>query len=79
MSDQERSGRVSADEPVKQDGATGAPPAEGGRPHGTVAPPPAEANERAEAIDEGTAGDGVAFFEGGDGREEARGDIERNG
>lgn len=78
MSDQERSSRVSADEPVKQHGATAASPG-GARPHGAVAPPPAEANDRAEAIDEGTAGDGVAFFEGGDSREEARGDIEREG
>lgn len=79
MSDEDRSGRVSADEPIKQDGATAASPGGGARPHGTVAPPPAEANGRAEAIDEGTAGDGVAFFEGGDGREEARADIEREG
>ena len=68
--------RVTADEPDKAgDGA----PAPGGRPHGTVLPDPADAAARSNAIDEGTAGDGVAFFEGGDGREEARGDIERNG
>ena len=79
MSDQAKSGRVSADEPSKQDGTTTASPTGGGRPHGTVAPPPAEANDRAQAIDETTAGDGVTFFEGGDGREEARGDIEREG
>lgn len=43
-------------------------------------PSDAEAiNARANAIDEETAGDGVAFFEGGDGREEARGDMERGG
>ncbi|CAA9499170.1 MAG: hypothetical protein AVDCRST_MAG91-952 [uncultured Sphingomonadaceae bacterium] len=77
MSDDDRSGRVSADEPVKQDGATKAA-FPGGRPHGTVIPP-AEANDRADAIDVSTAGDGVTFFEGGDGREEARGDIERDG
>lgn len=40
---------------------------------------PAEAAERANAIDEDTAGDGVTFFEGGDGREAARDDIERSG
>lgn len=40
---------------------------------------PAATSARADEIDESTAGDGVAFFEGGDGREEARGDIERNG
>lgn len=40
---------------------------------------PADAVARADAIDEDTAGDGVAFFEGGDGREAARDDIERTG
>lgn len=70
--------RVTANEPVKD--AEGGPPADGGaRPHGTVLPDPADANAQANAIDEGSAGDGVAFFEGGDGREEAQGDIERNG
>lgn len=78
MSDEQRSGRVSADEPVKQGGERDAPPTGAGQPHGTVIPP-VEANDRAEAIDESTAGDGVTFFEGGDGREEAQGDIERNG
>ena len=78
MGDNNRSGRVSADEPVKRDGAGEAASENGGRPHGTVIPP-AEANERADAIDESTAGDGVTFFEGGDGREEARADIERDG
>ena len=78
MGDDNRSGRVSADEPVKRDGTPEAASVEAGRPHGTVIPP-AEANDRADAIDEATAGDGVTFFEGGDGREEAQGDIERNG
>lgn len=40
---------------------------------------PADAATRADAIDDDTAGDGVAFFEGGDGREAARDDIERSG
>lgn len=40
---------------------------------------PAEAAARESAIDDDTAGDGVAFFEGGDGREAAREDIERSG
>lgn len=40
---------------------------------------PSQAAEQANAIDEDTAGDGVAFFEGGDGREAARDDIERSG
>lgn len=78
MSDNNRSGRLSADEPVKQDGAVEAVSPKGGQPHGTVIPP-VEANDRADAIDESTAGDGVTFFEGGDGREEARADIERDG
>lgn len=40
---------------------------------------PSAAATGADAIDETTAGDGVAFFEGGDGRESARDDIERSG
>ena len=40
---------------------------------------PAAAAEGEIAIDDDTAGDGVAFFEGGDGREAARDDIERSG
>lgn len=40
---------------------------------------PAEDAARADEIDAETAGDGVAFFEGGDGREAARDDIERSG
>lgn len=40
---------------------------------------PSETAARADSIDEDTAGDGVAFFEGGDGREAARDDIERSG
>ena len=40
---------------------------------------PAEAAAQANAIDDSTAGDGVTFFEGGDGREAARDDIERSG
>ena len=73
MSDGNRDDRVRAGEPVKDGGGGGS----AGQPHGTVSPDPAEANDRANAIDEETAGDGVAFFEGGDGREEARGDMER--
>ena len=61
--------RVKANEPTKSDGEASS--SSDARPHGTVLP--------AHAIDDGAAGDGVAFFEGGDGREEARGDIERNG
>lgn len=40
---------------------------------------PAGAAAREDATDDETAGDGVAFFEGGDGREAARDDIERSG
>lgn len=40
---------------------------------------PAQDAAAESAIDEDSAGDGVAFFEGGDGREEARDDIERSG
>lgn len=40
---------------------------------------PAAAAEQENALDDDTAGDGVAFFEGGDGREAARDDIERSG
>lgn len=40
---------------------------------------PAQAAASEGAIDDDTAGDGVAFFEGGDGREAARDDIERSG
>lgn len=43
------------------------------------APTPADAAARENAIDEATDGDGVTFFEGGDGREGAREDIERSG
>lgn len=41
--------------------------------------PPAAVAAREDDIDAETAGDGVAFFEGGDGREAARDDIERSG
>ncbi len=40
---------------------------------------PSAAAERENVVDEATAGDGVTFFEGGDGREAARDDIERSG
>lgn len=40
---------------------------------------PDETATRENTLDEETAGDGVAFFEGGDGRESARDDIERSG
>lgn len=40
---------------------------------------PSDTAGRADEIDTDTAGDGVAFFEGGDGREAARDDIERSG
>ena len=70
--------RVTANEPTK-DAGSGSTPDDGARPHGTVLPDPADSNARSNAIDDGTAGDGVAFFEGGDGREEARGDVEREG
>lgn len=46
---------------------------------GIASQSPAESSERADAIDAETAGDGVAFFEGGDGREGARADVEREG
>lgn len=62
---------IKADEPKP----TGAPSVEK-EPQATD---PRAAGDRANAIDETTAGDGVTFFEGGDGRESARGDIERNG
>lgn len=45
----------------------------------TPAEAPAAAAAQEDAIDSATAGDGVTFFERGDGREEAQGDIERNG
>lgn len=41
--------------------------------------PPSAAASREDEIDADTAGDGIAFFEGGDGREAARDDIERSG
>lgn len=41
--------------------------------------PPGSTAAREDEIDTETAGDGVAFFEGGDGREAARDDIERSG
>lgn len=52
----------------------GAP--DGDRPLG-----PESASERENVIDESTAGDGVAFFEGGEGQGSvsARGDVERSG
>lgn len=72
--DQDENGRrdrVKAGEPAPvASPAAGKAPADQG---------PEADNVRADAIDEDTAGDGVAFFEGGDGREDARGDIERNG
>lgn len=61
--------RVKASEPIAGIPATGAKPD----------PDPQEVSERADVIDDTTAGDGVAFFEGGDGREAARDDIERSG
>lgn len=76
MDDGDRNERVTANEP--QAGA-GGESAGTGQPHGTVAPSPAEAAERENEVGDDTAGDGVAFFEGGDGREEARGDMERGG
>ena len=50
----------------------------------SLAVPPADESPRAaaeaeNARDEGSAGDGVTFFEGGDGGERARADIERDG
>ncbi len=59
--------RVKADEPKAVSDAE--------RPEAS----PVTAAERENAVDDDTAGDGVAFFEGGDGREEARDDIERSG
>lgn len=44
-----------------------------------TASPPDDVAARADEIEADTAGDGVAFFEGGDGREAARDDIERSG
>lgn len=66
MSDSER---VKADEPK--------PVSEADRTE--AAPQPSTAAAREDDIDADTAGDGVAFFEGGDGREAARDDIERSG
>lgn len=62
--------RVKASEPLKASdlGEAGSPQLA-----------PKGSSDRADAIDEDTAGDGVAFFEGGDGRESARDDIERTG
>lgn len=39
----------------------------------------AASSARENEVDDAAADDGVAFFEGGDGREDARGDMERNG
>lgn len=63
-------GRVQAAPPVPVVDAAEAPPAAGG---------PRAAAEAENARDEAAAGDGVTFFEGGDGREGARADIERDG
>ncbi len=67
--DQRPDDRVKANEPM--------PVADGERSIDKA--PPAEGAAREDAIDEETTGDGVAFFEGGDGREAARDDIERSG
>lgn len=76
MSDDDTGARVRANEPVRTTSA-GVGPKDSGTAHGQVSP--AAANEEANATDEDNEGDGVAFFEGGDGREEARDDIERSG
>lgn len=76
MSDTERAGdasRVQASEPVVVENPTIVPAG------ATDEVPPAAAGEQGNMIDETTAGDGVAFFEGGDGSESARSDIERTG
>lgn len=79
---------VKASEPIpnaapKPDAANlggGEEPEEADTDYGSGRPlRPEAASERANAIDENTAGDGVAFFEGGDGSESAHGDIERGG
>lgn len=76
MSDTERPGdasRVRASEPAVVESPAEAPAAT------NDGLPPATASEQSNSIDETTAGDGVAFFEGGDGSESARSDIERTG
>ena len=63
--------RSSGDDPVRaSEPAAGA----GDSPLASAA-----ASDRENAIDEGSAGDGVAFFEGGAGAEAERRDIEREG
>lgn len=64
-------GRVKADEPARVTAPALDKKADASDPRAAV--------DQANAIDETTAGDGVTFFEGGDGRESARADIERNG
>lgn len=81
MADEQDGTRVKAAEPVGQDasapGEVSSSTSSEGLPHGVASP--SEIAERGDAIDESSAGDGVAFFEGGDGRESARTDIERSG
>ena len=75
MIDGDRETRVTAAEPVAHDPGDRAV-ANDSQPHGRAPRDDAQDENR---IDEATAGDGVTFFEGGDGREDARTDIERSG
>lgn len=76
MTNDDKDARVIAAEPTAGDTTGAEAVGDGARPHGTTPRDAAAAEDR---IDEASAGDGVAFFEGGDGREEARTDIERSG
>lgn len=71
-----RDDRVKADAPIASPVGSDKDTREGTSPS---AVPSAAASALEDEIDDDTAGDGVAFFEGGDGREDARGDMERNG